>query len=167
MAETPSQSIGLCFTVGLCWPDGPRWSLTVRPGRAGPGRGRGSGGRRPGRDLAGRPCQPLRAPVRWVGRCATDAEGRWAIRTFKPGPLPALDGGVEAPHLEVLVFARGLLGRLVTRISFPDEVEANAGDPLLCSIPDPARARLVAVAGGTVPLRHPGAGCQQTPFLAL
>jgi protocatechuate 3,4-dioxygenase alpha subunit len=54
-------------------------------------------------------------------------------------------GGVEAPHLDVSVFARGLLRRLVTRVYFPDEAEANAGDPLLRSIPDPvARATLVA-----------------------
>src|SRR4029453_18513862 len=52
---------------------------------------------------------------RALGRCPTDAKGRWAIRTVKPGPLPAPDGGTEAPHLDVSVFARGLLGRLVTR----------------------------------------------------
>ena len=65
------------------------------------------------------------------------------------------------------MIARGPLGRLVTRISFPDEVEANAGDPLLCSIPDPARARLVAVAGGDGSASTSGCRCRQTPFLAL
>ena len=43
---------------------------------------------------------------RGFGRCATDAQGRWAVRTLKPGPVPAPDGGTEAPHLDVSVFAR-------------------------------------------------------------
>ena len=52
----------------------------------------------------------------------------------------------QAPHIDVSVFARGLLKRLVTRIYFPDEAEANEADPLLSSIEDPeARATLVAV----------------------
>ena len=45
------------------------------------------------------------------------------------------------------MFARGLLDRVVTRIYFPDEAEANAADPVLPSITDPARrATLVATA---------------------
>ena len=52
---------------------------------------------------------------------------------------------MQAPHLEVSVFARGLLHRLVTRMYFPDEAEANSADPVLSSIDDPdARATLVA-----------------------
>ena len=100
---------------------------------------------------------------------AADAGGRWAVRTLKPGPLPAPGGMVEAPHLDVSVFARGLLGRLVTRIYFPDEAEANAADPLLASIGDPlARARLVAAAGADglwFDIRLQGE--QETPFLAV
>jgi protocatechuate 3,4-dioxygenase, alpha subunit len=46
----------------------------------------------------------------------------------------------------VSVFARGLLDRVVTRMYFPDEQTANAVDPVLCSIGDPARrATLIAV----------------------
>ena len=106
---------------------------------------------------------------RRFGRCPTDAEGRWAVRTRKPGPLPAPDGGTEAPHLDVSVFARGLLNRLVTRVYCPDEPDANAADPLLASIPDPeVRARLVAAADGDglrfdIHLQ----GDQETPFLAV
>jgi protocatechuate 3,4-dioxygenase alpha subunit len=86
---------------------------------------------------------------RGFARCATDAEGRYAIVTLRPGGLPAPGGGTEAPHLDVSVFARGLLIRLVTRIYLPDEAEANAADPVLRSIPDPAaRATLVAVPDG-------------------
>ncbi|HXP14370.1 MAG TPA: protocatechuate 3,4-dioxygenase subunit alpha, partial [Actinomycetes bacterium] len=74
-----------------------------------------------------------------------------------------------APHLNVSVFARGLLNRLVTRIYFPDEPDANAADPLLASIPDPrVRARLVATPDGDrlrfdIRLQ----GDRETPFLAL
>ena len=113
-----------------------------------------------------------RSVGRWVpgfGRCATDAAGRWGIRTVKPGPLPAPEGATEAPHLDVSVFARGLLGRLVTRIYFPDEAEANAADPVLGSIPEPRlRARLVAVAEGDG-LRFDIwlQGERETPFLAI
>ena len=59
--------------------------------------------------------------------------------------------------------------RLVTRIYFPDEAEANAADPLLASIKDSqVRARLVAAADGDglrfdIRLQ----GDQETPFLAI
>jgi protocatechuate 3,4-dioxygenase alpha subunit len=85
------------------------------------------------------------------GRCATDNDGKFAFVTVKPGPVPGLDGLDQAPHISVSVFARGLLDRLVTRIYFPDEEEANAGDPVLASIEDPdLRSTLVgrAVEGG-------------------
>jgi len=79
------------------------------------------------------------------GRCGTDDEGRYSFVTVKPGPVPGPAGRMQAPHLEVSVFARGLLHRLVTRMYFPDEAEANSADPVLGSIDDPdARATLVA-----------------------
>ena len=79
------------------------------------------------------------------GRCGTDDEGRYSFVTVKPGPVPGPAGRMQAPHLEVSVFARGLLQRLVTRMYFPDEAEANSADPVLGSIDDPdARATLVA-----------------------
>jgi protocatechuate 3,4-dioxygenase alpha subunit len=74
------------------------------------------------------------------GRCPTGADGRYAFTTVKPG---AVEG--QAPHIAVSVLARGLLQRLVTRIYFPDEPEANAVDPVLQSVEDAqARAALVA-----------------------
>jgi protocatechuate 3,4-dioxygenase, alpha subunit len=93
---------------------------------------------------------PPESPAfRGFGRCHTDDAGRYQIVTVKPGPLPTPGGGVEAPHLDVSVFARGLGHRLVTRVYFPDEAEANAADPVLSSLPDPAaRATLVATADG-------------------
>jgi protocatechuate 3,4-dioxygenase, alpha subunit len=88
----------------------------------------------------GRDELPLEDGFTGFGRCPTDAEGRFEFLTVKPGAVPP-----HAPHINVNVLARGLLKQLVTRIYFPDEVEANAADPLLASIADPAvRSTLVA-----------------------
>ncbi len=83
---------------------------------------------------------PLEDGFTGFGRCPTDGQGRFEFVTVKPG---ATDG--QAPHINVCVLARGLLRHLVTRLYFPDEAEANAADPLLASIADPAlRATLIA-----------------------
>jgi protocatechuate 3,4-dioxygenase alpha subunit len=83
-------------------------------------------------------------------RCATDASGHYRVTLPKPQPSPGPDGSTQAPHLEVSVFARGLLRHLATRIYFPDELEANAADPMLALV-DPARqATLVARRDGAV-----------------
>ena len=79
------------------------------------------------------------------GRSGTDARGEFSFLTVKPGPVPGPDGRLQAPYVMVSVFARGLLKRLVTRIYFPDEEEANAVDPVLSSIDDQAfRRTLIA-----------------------
>ena len=79
------------------------------------------------------------------GRSGTDRGGEFSFSTVKPGPIPGPDGQLQAPHVMVSVFARGLLKRLVTRIYFPDEEEANAGDPILSSIEDQGlRSTLIA-----------------------
>ncbi len=83
---------------------------------------------------------------RGFGRCPTDAEGRYEFRTVKPGPVPTRDGTAQAPHVAMSVFARGMLRRLVTRVYFPDEVEANAADPLLASVEEGRRPTLMATA---------------------
>jgi protocatechuate 3,4-dioxygenase alpha subunit len=88
---------------------------------------------------------PLDENFSGFGRCGTDAEGRFAFVTIKPGPVPVPDGTPQAPHISVSVFARGLLKRLATRIYFPDEEAANAADPVLTSIEDgDLRSTLVA-----------------------
>jgi protocatechuate 3,4-dioxygenase, alpha subunit len=88
---------------------------------------------------------PLEEGFTGFGRCPTDDEGRYAFLTVKPGAVPGPDGQPQAPHINVLVFARGLLRQLVTRIYFPDEEAANANDPLLSSIEDPAaRSTLIS-----------------------
>jgi protocatechuate 3,4-dioxygenase alpha subunit len=75
---------------------------------------------------------------------ATDAEGRFGISTVKPGPVPGPHHTTQAPHLEVSVFARGLLNRVVTRIYFADERELNVHDPVLQSVPEERRDTLLA-----------------------
>jgi protocatechuate 3,4-dioxygenase, alpha subunit len=89
---------------------------------------------------------PLDERFSGFGRCATDDDGRFRFRTVKPGKVPGPEGTTQAPHIEVSVFARGLLKRLVTRIYFPGETEANRADPVLAQIDDPDhRATLLAV----------------------
>jgi protocatechuate 3,4-dioxygenase, alpha subunit len=90
---------------------------------------------------------PLEDGFHGFGRCATGPEGLYDFVTVKPGPVPAPDGVMQAPHIAMSVFARGLLKRVATRVYFPDEAEANEADPVLSSIEDPAeRSTLVAKA---------------------
>jgi protocatechuate 3,4-dioxygenase alpha subunit len=72
------------------------------------------------------------------GRTPTGDDGGYELVAVKPAPV-----GGQAPHIAVSVFARGLLTRLVTRIYFPDEEEANAGDPVLAAAGE-ARDSLIA-----------------------
>jgi protocatechuate 3,4-dioxygenase alpha subunit len=88
---------------------------------------------------------PLEEGFRGFGRCETGADGRYRFLTVKPGPVPAPGGGLQAPHIEVSVFARGLLKRLATRIYFPDETAANGADPVLSLVEPERRHTLVAV----------------------
>jgi protocatechuate 3,4-dioxygenase alpha subunit len=53
---------------------------------------------------------------------------------------------MQAPHIDVSVFARGLLARVVTRIYFPDEEAANAADPVLSSLPENAASETLIAA---------------------
>jgi protocatechuate 3,4-dioxygenase alpha subunit len=82
----------------------------------------------------------------WSGlaRAFTAPDGRYRLVTVKPAALPGPAGLLEAPHIDVSIFARGLLQRLVTRIYFADE-EANAADPVLAGLESlDLRNRLVA-----------------------
>lgn len=172
---TPSQTVGPFLAIALPWPDGPEavpagtpgaivisgrvldgagepvpdalvetWQAApdgtfVRPAAPRPDSDGSQGTTRTDGRAAG---------FRGFGRSATDAQGRWQVITLRPGRVPAPDGGLQAPHLDVSVFARGLLDRVVTRIYLPDEDAANAADPVLASITDPARrATLIAKPG--------------------
>jgi protocatechuate 3,4-dioxygenase, alpha subunit len=71
----------------------------------------------------------------WSGlaRALTGPDGGYRLVTVKPAALPGPPGQLEAPHIDVSIFARGLQQRLVTRIYFDDE-EANATDPVLAGL---------------------------------
>jgi protocatechuate 3,4-dioxygenase, alpha subunit len=156
---TPSQTVGPFFSHALPWQDGPDVVPETTPGAFWL-RGRVTDGAKEPvpdalietwqADPEGRfahPEDPRGAVTgfRGFGRCGTDDDGWYAIRTCKPGAVPAGDGSVQAPHIDVSVFARGLLDRVVTRVYFADEPDANAADPVLNSIPDrAARATLLA-----------------------
>ncbi len=77
------------------------------------------------------------------GRVLADAQGGFRLTTVKPGKVAGPDGQEQAPHITVVIFMRGLLKHLMTRIYFPDEA-ANADDPVLNLIPSARRATLIA-----------------------
>jgi len=85
------------------------------------------------------------------GRMATDSEGACTFDTIKPGRVCAEGGRLQAPQLNVSVFARGLLQRLATRIYF-DGDPANAECPILALVPEERRSTLLAHADAA----HPG-----------
>ena len=70
----------------------------------------------------------------------TDPENRFIFDTVKPGPI----GDGQAPHLNLIVFMRGMPLHAFTRIYFPDEAEANAADPVLAVVPEDRRGTLIA-----------------------
>jgi protocatechuate 3,4-dioxygenase alpha subunit len=89
--------------------------------------------------------KPLDQKFRGFGRAATNAEGIYRFTTIKPGPVPGRGNALQAPHINVTVFARGLLKHLTTRLYFADEAAANETDPVLNSIDDAAaRKTLIA-----------------------
>lgn len=81
-------------------------------------------------DAGGRFGAPREGSSAGFGRVQTDGAGRYAIKTILPGQVPAGDGRMQAPHILVLVFARGLLRQVMTRVYFEGEA-ANATDPVL------------------------------------
>ena len=87
--------------------------------------------------------KPVDSSFRGFGRLATDPQGVCLFETIKPGRVPANDGGWQAPHLNVMVFARGLLRRMPTRIYFAGD-PANDDDPVLALVPKDRRATLLA-----------------------
>jgi protocatechuate 3,4-dioxygenase alpha subunit len=91
----------------------------------------------------GRPERQIDPNFHGFGRTATGPDGHFRLRTIKPGPVPGRDDALQAPHINLSIFARGLLKRLVTRIYFPDE-PLNEADPLLTALPPGRRATLIA-----------------------
>jgi protocatechuate 3,4-dioxygenase alpha subunit len=98
--------------------------------------------------------KPLDPAFSGFGRVFTNDDGSFRIITIKPGRVAAADGGLQAPHLNVTIFARGLLKHLITRMYFPNDA-ANESDAVLQSVPAARRATLIAtpIAAGVNTLR--------------
>jgi protocatechuate 3,4-dioxygenase alpha subunit len=82
--------------------------------------------------------KPLDPGFKGFGRTGTDAEGRFRFTTIKPGAVPGRGNALQAPHIVVALFMRGVLRHLYTRIYFSDEA-ANANDPVLNLVDEPIR----------------------------
>ena len=169
-ATTPSQTIGPFFHAALPWADGSEVAsngdvvLTVRVF---------DGGGEPVTDALVETWQadadghfdhPEGGGTRFrgFGRCPADATGTATFRTVKPG---VVDG--QAPHVDLSIFARGLLHRVVTRLYFPDEADANATDPVLVSLGAEAERLVATAVDGGYHLDVHLQGADETPFFAL
>lgn len=182
---TPSQTVGPYFAIGLPWPEGP---LAVTPDAPGAititgvvydGAGEVVhdslveiwGADPEGRfaDLWGYGGASSVAGFRGFARYAKeDGDGTYELITLKPGAVTLPSGVVLAPHLDVHVFARGMLRHVDTRIYFADEATANAADPILSSVPQERRETLIATAtdnGYRFDIHLQGSG--ETVFFAL
>jgi protocatechuate 3,4-dioxygenase, alpha subunit len=139
--KTPSQTVGPYYAIGLC-----RATENELVSQADPSaivlRGElldGDGV--PIVDGMIEVWQPVER--RW-GRCGTHAaEGRAGGEFSFVISKPEASAG-QAPHLDIHVFARGLLKHQRTRLYFPDDPDANAADPVLAALPEVDRSRLIA-----------------------
>ena len=87
--------------------------------------------------------KPIESAFRGYGRTPTGPDGSFRFKTIKPGRVPGPDDKLQAPHIVVSVFTRGLLRRLITRIYFPDEA-ANSEDYALNLVEPSRRHTLIA-----------------------
>lgn len=97
-------------------------------------------------DATGRYPQPGdSAGFTGFGRSPTDfASGEFRFETIKPGRVADPEGELQAPHLIVVVQARGMLRPLFTRLYFADEETANETDLVLGLVPPERRSTLIA-----------------------
>jgi protocatechuate 3,4-dioxygenase alpha subunit len=151
---TPSQTVGPFFGVGLPYDGGPEVVPAATPnalrieGQVLDGHGEPVPDALIELAQAGNSVAEMAGQPVLFGRSRTDSEGAFSFVTVKPARTKAPDGTLEAPHLNVTVFARGLLRHLVTRMYFPDEGEANTSDPVLRLVPAERRSTLFARADG-------------------
>ena len=103
------------------------------------------------------------------GRTPTGADGTFMFHTIRPGRVAGPGGALQAPHIAVSLFARGMLNHLATRLYFSDEA-SNAEDYVLALVPEDRRATLIAQrqADGTfafdICLQQGPAAVQETVF---
>jgi protocatechuate 3,4-dioxygenase, alpha subunit len=77
------------------------------------------------------------------GRMATVEDGSCEFETIKPGRVPGSGNVLQAPHLNLAIFARGVLKQLYTRIYFAGD-PANSEDPVIRLVSPPRRETLMA-----------------------
>jgi len=159
---TVSQTVGPFFHIGLDWLFGEQVFAADAPGRHIVVVGRVlDGARVPVPDAmievwqadgAGSYASPddprgaqSRPGLRGFARVPTRPSGEFRFATVKPGRVPAPGGGLQAPHILVALFMRGLLRHAVTRIYFSDE-PSNQEDLVLGRVPASRRTTLVAKA---------------------
>ncbi|QET04576.1 protocatechuate 3,4-dioxygenase subunit alpha [Cupriavidus pauculus] len=98
----------------------------------------------------------LTAGFTGFGRVPTGPDGGFRFVTVKPGAVPDAGGepgAMQAPHIMVSVFMRGLVKHVATRMYFPDEAAANAKDRVLACVPNERRGTLIAEDDGSGTLR--------------
>jgi len=152
---TPSQTVGPFFARELLWSDGGQVLFADHGERI---------------TLTGRVLDEAGAPVvdalfeTWqadaagkipsggeggrpygYGRVSTDAYGRYAIDTVRPGSFRGPGGETYAPQLSVTIFARGLLKAVQTRV-FLAPLDGVKDDPLARAIGHPERLRTLIAA---------------------
>lgn len=158
--STPSQTVGPYFSIGFSW---------LERGNLMEGTGSGDRVTISGRvldgegqpvpdavleiwqaDAQGRYAHPEDVPnvsaankFLGFGRVFANQQGEFCFTTLKPGSVPGPDGRPQAPHLEVSLFMRGMLRRLITRIYFPAE-SANETDFVLGLVPGARRHTLIS-----------------------
>jgi protocatechuate 3,4-dioxygenase alpha subunit len=161
---TSSQTVGPYFSIGLSYQNGTEACSAETPGEHVEISGQlfdGDGvpvpdaqleiwqadasGRFAGVDATGAGS----APVGFAGfvRMATDERGGFCFRTVVPGSVADPAGGGQAPHIAVVLFMRGLLRHLYTRIYF-EGIAQNQSDRVLLAVPEERRNTLIARAEG-------------------
>lgn len=158
---TPSQTVGPYFAIGLPWAEGPHVVDPATPGAITITGTISDGAGQPipdhlletwqadpeGRyaDAYGYGGASEMEGFRGFARYGVEiGDGEYQIVTIKPGRVKEPGGRLQAPHIAVTLMARGMLNRVVTRIYFGDEEEANAEDPILALVPADRRHTLIA-----------------------
>jgi protocatechuate 3,4-dioxygenase alpha subunit len=87
--------------------------------------------------------KPIDPAFRGYSRVATSKDGSFRFHTIRPGRVPGPNRSLQAPHIEVCVFMRGLLKQLVTRVYFEDD-PTNESDFVLNLVEHTRRTTLMA-----------------------
>ena len=160
VVATTSQTVGPFFSIGLSqlsvsstYDEGVEGRAITISGQIFDGEGisvpdaqlefwqADSNGFHPGTES--NPRQTIDPRFRGFARIGTDCQGAYQVHTIIPGRTATGSGGVQAPHIAVLVFLRGILRHLMTRIYFSGN-PANPQDTILQMVPPERRNTLMA-----------------------